>query len=364
MLLLSVSCAVILSGLELWLRANPQAFGARLGNHVFSRYGTFPGAIYFFEPTTRINFMWPDFTTRAYFNGYFWRHSTDGFGFRNPPNREKRVLLLGDSLIYGHGVDDDAVVAHVLERDHGIVAYNMSRQGDCLYQHYVNLRLHLEAFESEVVVLFVFRNDFRDLEIYRTTEEIIEMPELERYDYAAIGRSVEEAGLRKPGRLSRLPAGIAVLRFIAGVRMELQARLERLGTTRANESSRVFEDPILDEERFGGISAYYARILGDLARRADAHGAELLLIHLDLFPEDAELARQRATEMLRATAAANGIAFFDTGELFGDCVDCRLRHDGHFAPKGHRVLARFVDQALRSVSDGRQNNTWQGSRVK
>ena len=56
--------------------------------------------------------------------------------------------------------------------------------------------------------------------------------------------------------------------------MELQARLERLGTTRANESSRVFEDPILDEERFGGISAYYARILGDLARRADEHGAD------------------------------------------------------------------------------------------
>jgi hypothetical protein len=85
LLLLALSALLCLGIVEALLRARPDLFGARLGNYVFGRYGTFPGGIYFREPESRLRVMWRDFETRAYANGYFWHHATDRFGFRNPP---------------------------------------------------------------------------------------------------------------------------------------------------------------------------------------------------------------------------------------------------------------------------------------
>jgi hypothetical protein len=92
-------------------------------------------------------------------NGLRWRHATDARGFRNPDGVPTQVLLLGDSMIYGHGVEEPATVAGVLRREHAIAAYDMSRQGSCLYDDYVLLRLWLERLRPRQVVLFVFVND-------------------------------------------------------------------------------------------------------------------------------------------------------------------------------------------------------------
>jgi hypothetical protein len=179
-----LACALFL---EVALRIAPELLGSRTANQIFSVYHAKPGGIYFHEPVTDLLYMRPDYQTHAWFNGYTWHHATDARGFRNPPGRPvDGALLLGDSLIYGHGVEEEDGVAAQLEKRHGRRVYNLSRQGDSLYPHYVMLRLHLEAFRPETVVLFVFHNDFHDLLAYRGVALLQEAPEITFGDYARI----------------------------------------------------------------------------------------------------------------------------------------------------------------------------------
>jgi len=195
---LAVSALLFVLGLELVLRLGAGVIApalGELGNAVYSRYGSLPGDIYVFDHELSMTFMRPDFETTNYWNGYFWHHATDSRGFRNPPGLEDTSLLvLGDSFIYGHGVEEEHTLTAYLRSEHGRPAYNMGRQGDCLFQHYVLLRLFLDRLQPRRVVLFVFVNDFHDLTVFRTPEQIRERPEIDRYDYDRIYARVQRKG--------------------------------------------------------------------------------------------------------------------------------------------------------------------------
>ncbi len=209
--LLSLVTLLLLGALDLLLLLRPEVFGEQRANEIFSRYDTRPGGIYVREKRTRMRFMWPDFTTENYWNGYRWQHATDARGFRNPPGTPADVLLLGDSLIYGHGVEETETVAHFLRTEHAIGAYNMGRQGAALYDEYVLLRTFLPELSPQSVVLFVFLNDFDDLEVYRTAGEIAAMPEIDRLDYPG----VREWNRRLPGALPQPAAALALAPAVA-----------------------------------------------------------------------------------------------------------------------------------------------------
>ena len=83
----------------------------------------------------------------------------------------------------------------------------MASQGQCLFEHYVLLRLYLERLQPETVLLFVFLNDFRDLEKARTGQEIESMPERRRYDFDAISNRVQSAITARPAWAIRLTTG-------------------------------------------------------------------------------------------------------------------------------------------------------------
>lgn len=346
LLLLAVSLVFVAASLEVLMRLAPRTFGDRVGNGVLGRYGRFPGGIYFVEPTTHARFMWPDFETRAYWNGYFWHHRTDSRGFRNPPGRTARVLLLGDSMVYGHGVEEDQVVAHFLRREHGRQAYDMSRQGDCLYQHYLNLRLHLATLRPQAVVLFAFLNDWTDLEYYRTREQLERMPELGAYDYDEIGAEVVRLGAHPPARIRRLARGLVAPQLVAALGHVLDERLLRSGRTGRHRPEWWAGGPLPDAERRDRIARYYDRALGDLATRCARLGVRLVLVHLDMFAPDQTRAEALWAGILRTAAASHAVAYFDTGDLLSTCEACVLPGDGHLSETGHRRLATFVDAAL------------------
>ncbi len=57
--------------------------------------------------------------------------TVDRRGFRNAVSRDRaEVSLLGDSMIYGQGVDIDETVGHYLESEMGKSVVNLARQGD------------------------------------------------------------------------------------------------------------------------------------------------------------------------------------------------------------------------------------------
>ncbi len=297
-----------------------------LGNALYSVYGIFPGGIYFVDEPTGMNFLRPDFETRAHWGGRWWRHATDGRGFRNPPGVEPRVLLLGDSMIYGHGVDEEDTVGHALRTVHGWKAYNMARQGDCLYQQYVLLRLHLPRLQPERVVLFAFANDLQDLTVYRSDAQIREAPELQ-LDETALARRV----------------GRARSDFSWGQQAHRSKVLRLLAMLASGESAAEATDPRpVETGRPPLLAGYYDRILGDLARRAEGVGARLELVLIDHPMPALDEGEARLGELLEAASRRHGLPYRSTGTLLHGCPACLLPDDGHLTGEGARRIAAFV----------------------
>jgi len=331
--------------LDLVLRLFPSIPGPRLANYVFSRYGVFTGGIYVRDPVSRVHFMWPGYTTETAWNGYRWRHSTDGRGFRNPQGAPHELLLLGDSLIYGHGVEETETVAHFLRAEWGRGAYNLGRQGACLLDEYVFLRTWLAELAPRDVVLTVFLNDFHDLTVYRTAEEIARAPEL-AYDYAAIRRWAGTLAERQPNRLRRWVATLPSIRLLRGiVRSSLGPISFATPAWAATEpDAPEFLLPLGSAEQRAVFARYYRRLFADLAARTRDAGARLHVVYLSAGAERRHWndAQERAIALLADAAAGAGLPLFDTRPEFAGCEACFLPADGHYSPAGHRRLAELL----------------------
>jgi hypothetical protein len=355
--LLGASCLVALALLDIALRIAPQFPGQRLANATWTRYGRLAGDIYVREPVSGVYFMRPGQRTSNYWNGYRWLHETDARGFRNPEGSAHEVLLLGDSLIYGHGVEEASTVAYFLRATHGIGAYNMGRQGACLFDEYVYLRTFAAELAPREVLIFVFLNDFDDLEVYRTPEEIAAAPET-GYDYRAIrawAAGLWHSGPAAPHRwLATLPS-LRLLRACAKSVKSLAAPAGFIAPVFA-ESSRPpdpqdvppFLTSLVSEERFAAHRDYALRIGTELRARAELAAARIHWIYLGVGNDPALYREQqnRAVGLLRELERRFGTPAWDTRELFAGCTDCFLPRDGHFSTEGHRRLARFVAERV------------------
>jgi len=382
---------------EAALQVAPGLFSRGVQHLAFSRYDALPGGMYVQERQTRMRFMRANVSMRAYSHGYWWRHSTDALGFRAPPDLERRnVLLLGDSLIYGHGVEENQTVAHFLRSEHEIAAYNMGRQGRCLYECYVTYRLHAEELEPEAVMLFVFLNDALDLVNRRRPEKLADPPEIKQFNYREIGEKARELQNHRQPLMTRLAYRLATVRLVkkylylrsksgkaqpaarrqlppgtdpnaaAEVEAPLLSVTEPLPTptpprkgvkvTKGGKvvpKSRVrirVADQVLSTERMRPVRRYYNLILNDMDRRCDAAGTRFVVVQLFLAKSNRGAKHLKAQEeirtMLSSISGRRGFQFHDTKELFGNCDECFLPDDGHLTELGHRRLAEFLADIL------------------
>jgi hypothetical protein len=383
------------------IRLFPGLLSRELQHLAFSRYNLSPSGMYVLDRPTRTRFMRSNFRTHTFSHGYWWTHRSDELGFRNPPGLARReVLLLGDSMIYGHGVEEEQTLAHFLRTDHGVAAYDMSRAGGNLYESYVRLRLYADELRPRAIILFVFVNDFRDLENKRTAAELDNPPEIHTYDYEEMRARVGELQRRRSPWPIRAAHHLASVRLVANsldnhLRLKRRGKWARLANqsaaapkqrdsgapmmptdeataadlprprsrlaaiedTRAvsrlkpvRERGKGVATPILAEARFRPLARYYDLALTDLKTRCAAWGSKFALVHLYLQkPERGprhEHAQQVVRDTLKATAERLGVPFFDTRDLFAGCDDCCLPRDGHFTEAGHRRLAEFIDNKV------------------
>jgi GDSL-like Lipase/Acylhydrolase len=407
---------LLIAGFEVLLRYSPTVFGNNIATKLYNKYTTSPGGIYFYEPLTETHRMWPNFHTRAYHNGYFWDHKTDENGFRNPPDRQKKeILLLGDSFIYGHGVDDVSTVSHFLHSKFKRNVYNMAVQGNSIYEEYILARLHLDAFDPKTVIVFFYGNDFSDIESrLAKRKHFSSPPELFAYNYKKIAGSIASLGSKLPASplsesrpaiirfLSIVLADSLASRFVvfANARPERKPSIRRF-LKRLDNLDGIDSDPdvmladfqrlALDYERLLPIALYYENIFADLKRRCDVLGVNLVVVNLDPRPPWRLWVKKRtlaiklslglvfksgtgATDSIqnllraqaRQLAAKNNIQaslrhicrklqinLWDTRDVFWQCHNCQLPDDGHLNEHGHRLLAEFID---RKISEDKLDN--------
>ncbi len=381
---LGLGLLIIEGGLHLFYRL----LSRPIQHFAFDRYDLLPGGMYLQERRTRMRVMRVNSEIRTFSHGYWWTHRTDDLGFRNPPEiKRKDVLLLGDSMIYGHGVEQEQTVAHFLREVHGEAAYSLAQQGQCLYDHYLQLRLFLDQLQPRTVLLFVFYNDFRDLENRRRAREIARRPESTRFDYDVIRADLASLQHQSEPLLARALYSLASARV---VKKWLRARALEKGRpgsdppsttpsgsdpakakkptpateqtqtrpagpvankTRAERrqaKARRRPDlvPILRPARFKVLAQYYRRTLPELEKSCRDRGARLVVVQLLLVkPErgSAHLeAQEKVCNLLAEIADRHDLEFYHTRELFARRKDCFLPHDGHFNEAGNRRLADYL----------------------
>ena len=354
---LVIGLCIGLTLLEVALRVRPQMFSIRFQNLAFSKYDVLPDGIYVAFPGIPMHLMRSNFRTDFCFSGHCWEHVSDRFGFRNPPELDqKEVLLLGDSMIYGHGVEEEQTVAHVLRSEYGHATYNMAQQGNCLYDHYTRFRMYSEEFRPRTVLVFVFLNDFQDLETRRRRVERNELPEIEDFDYEVMRSRAQVFQARRAPWLSRTLFRLHSIRLMTQVFRHLDEILARIEITRNAEAAPRGNDPyfidcILDPDRFQPLAEYYERILPDFDRRCRAQGARLVLINLELHKPNRSdryrRAQREVRELLRSLSTRYEIAMIETGDLFrDDWARAYLVRDGHLSAYGNRQLADLVHREV------------------
>jgi len=339
--LLVASVLVVLAVLEVTLRWRPTLLGQEFANGALSRYSTRAGGIFYRDRALRMNFMIPDHRATMYYNGYVWRHETDALGFRNRPlHVPADVMLLGDSVVYGHGVDFEHTLGHELERRTGLRVANLGRQGDCAYQEAYLLTEYLPVFRPRAVVHVFTRNDIDDLYLWLSESamaDFVARP-FERITYPrrtdpATALAERDRALRERTPWKRAEQDLYVakmFRWLLGGRSRGRAGVAAVAVAEAGPPPRGAGT---DPESLGW--RYTAHALGYMKYAAERAGARFLM---------APYAEGRQLEILRDVAARHGIEIVDTSALYGG--PSFLPHDGHLAPHGSRTMAGLIAAAL------------------
>ena len=381
-LLVAVGALVVsVLAVELALRARPTLLGQTFANGVLTRYTAREGGIYYRDPNLHMNFMIPGLRTAMYYNGYTWTHEADALGFRNRRVAiPAHVVLLGDSMIYGHGVEIDGTVGHFLEQILGRPVANLARQGDSAYQEAYLLSTHIGVYRPRHVVYFYFENDVGDLAAYLSEADMrafIETP-LEAIRYPP-RMEVSQALREREARLARRPwysglkrayvmravRWLAWMRRNAGTQTPATAAVPGGGAApgdpadptapatpkgsiaaggpvppqgAATRAAGAAAGTAADESRSLGWQ-YTRRAIAYMQHVADKHGARMLVV--PLAPRT-----PRHVEILRSIAADLDLPFLDTSALPAD-ESLWLPGDGHFSPAGARRMAEMVAERLR-----------------
>ncbi|WP_438945854.1 hypothetical protein, partial [Sediminibacterium sp.] len=110
--------------------------------------------------------------TTVLWNGLKWNHTTDNSGYRNSNNDFPKILLFGDSMVYGHGINDSSTISGRLVNSN-FPAYNYGVTGNSIAQEYYSLLNHKVCSENKLVINFYCVNDVDDLLFWFKQDDIM-----------------------------------------------------------------------------------------------------------------------------------------------------------------------------------------------
>lgn len=343
---LGIALAAVFGSLtlvEVYLRYLPHTLPSALANHIASGYTAGPSGIYRYEPEMKMNLMRPHFQRSMYFNGYRWNHRTDALGFRNPVDRSSAdVVLLGDSMIYGHGVEETSTVRHYLEAILARPVANLAMQGSSIHQEYQVLKRFGLALKPSYVFLFFFLNDIKDLTVFLTEAEMNRFLNLPLHDHST--PYVDISSVPRRTGLVAISAYIGDL-YVAKAYKFLKRQLRRHRTKSAGAADNSWEalpqfqrDPRMTLGMRFHLRAL--RKIQDLAGRNHFRFANIF-IFTGVFEEE------RVYEpILKAFCEEHGITFYSLRDEFEVAIrrgeELFLKYEGHLSDAGARRVARLV----------------------
>jgi hypothetical protein len=163
--------AAAIGCVECALRFVPSVLNGSVANAAYGRYHTLPGGI--FDRDVHLGFAHkPNFSCEMYWNGHWWRHETNAVGYRGRAVDQADAVFLGDSMIYGHGVEDVQTVSSRFGASTGRTVANLGQSSTCLIQMEMLYRRIGIGLRPKVVFVCSHYNDIGDAAAWYPEDEL------------------------------------------------------------------------------------------------------------------------------------------------------------------------------------------------
>ncbi len=349
---------------EIGLRLELARLPAPLADELGTGYVDFGDGIYRFDPALNMERMRPHYRREMFFNGYFWRHQTDWMGFRNPADRtHDDIVLIGDSMIYGHGVEEHDTVRSWLERLVDRPVANLGIQGGAMDTEYEVLRHDAVRLSPQWVFIFFLNNDITDVEGRLTDGEMRRFLQLPVRDHTTRYFNLRPYPHHRRGQFDW--RNLYVIRAYRLLEKETKNQMRRAamaingaapdharvadrvsapasGNAGAAQPRWTAQPPFAGDARMQLAMRFHPRAIlksDDFARR---HHFRFAYVFIPVpLPYD-----QLYESIIEAYCRGHGVDFFslrqsyDAARLAG--TQLYLPHDGHLTGAGARVTAQAL----------------------
>lgn len=285
----------------------------------------------------------------------------DGDGFRQPeparpPHPARNVLILGDSLGWGWGVDQGELFSDHLQRRlaPATAVYNRSVNAYSTGQELLLLDRELATRDYDDVLVIVSQTDIGD-----NADDKRHRPAFDLRDGELVPRNQPP-----PGHLKSAFARFIDDHFLATHFLSWQAAaLKRWWQTRSAARPEIplpapdddgvtiaaAADQPRDEDAARALPGYAVseRLLVEIARRTAAHGARLHLAYATTYHHTRDRPEQTGfRDLVRSVAERTSASFLDLNEAIEAVYQsgelALIPKDGHWSPAGHRGVAEAL----------------------
>jgi len=286
-------------------------------------------------------------------DGYEVEIQTNSQGFRGTREYEKvkrksknRILFLGDSFVFGFGVEnEETLVARLEQKDENLEVLNLGVPGYGIDQMLVMYRTIAKDYETDYVFIGVFPEDF-----WRATRSFADTGHAKPYFSLLPNGELELHNMPVPPKYSLNTHQFPDLVHRGPVESFLMKsvlyRMLKRGLTRLGKNLRL-TDPDTTEEWVLGRA-----ILSELIREVQESGATPVLV---ILPPERWVRDPGKTSLHKSIlrfAKRENVDFIDLSPHFveavgeGDITDYYIQGDWHWTVKGNQLAADVIDQKL------------------
>lgn len=351
-------CAAAVAGPESLLRLEPGLLSGNVANAAFGGYHFKAGGI--FDQDLHLGaVLKPNFERDLYWQGHWWHHVTNAAGYRGTQVEQAEVVFLGDSMVYGHGVENEETVPSRFQAQSGRSTVNLGQSITCPIQMAMRYRRLGVPLRPRVVYLCSHFNDITDASHWYSKEELqrlVNSDPQEQYEALARPSCQPKPWWRLDCRWDENAAPpLRLAGALVGWQHDLASGALHLRAAEARASERAFqpkeslvEKPIVlfgqeatEVQQLGWRA--HCQALAQINEMCKARGARLVLFDIG-YPREFSQAIEDAAQGLGAIYSPAGREVYRRAQS-GEAV--YLANDGHWSPLGCKIIAEELQRTVK-----------------
>jgi hypothetical protein len=350
--------AVVIASAECVLRAVPGLLTGSIANCAYGGYHCESGGIYKRDRHLGLALR-RNCSREIYWNGHWWHHATNSEGYRGAAVAHADAVFLGDSMVYGHGVEEDQTVPHCFGVRAGCTVANFGQQGTCLIQMAMRMRHIGVGLKPRVVFACSHFNDIEEATGWYPESEVerfVRSSPSEHYEPVARPSCWPYPWWRIDRRLwdAQLAPALRVAGVVPGWRAAAEQGSIQWKSKLATDCSQIYvpspeliaqpftpwDESVPPNIHLGWLA--HRKALAQIHDLCKRNGAELVLFDLGYPSTFSRAIEQLAEEMGVAYSPAGRVALerAQAGE------ETYLANDGHWSARGSEIVATELLKTL------------------